>query len=295
MSIQEPIFATVTPFDEDGRISFSAIDENLSFLQENGVHRIVTNGTTAEFPSLTLDERKAVVDRCRKVFPGEIINNISACSVPDCLELLQHCTGLADAVLILPPFYYAEVLADGVAAFFRAVLRESKLPTYLYNFPRLTNVSISPDVLKELAGEFEHLKGVKDSSGDVEVSKRFKAVDPRLQVFMGRDALALRLLQEGLDGSITGGGNPLPECVHGINQAFRECEIGTAERKQGVFDIWNRHMKNPSTPEIPIVKAGMRARIPGFPVYCRPPFSEPPRDIVESARSVIEREVLPAL
>jgi len=76
IKITGPIFAILTPFEASGKIDFTALSEYLSFL---------TNGTTAEFPSLSLEERKALVEHCRKAFDGVILNNVSAC----CLGVLN--------------------------------------------------------------------------------------------------------------------------------------------------------------------------------------------------------------
>ena len=48
--IKGVIAAIVTPFDENGQISSSAIETITEYLVANGVHAIMTTGGTGEFP-----------------------------------------------------------------------------------------------------------------------------------------------------------------------------------------------------------------------------------------------------
>lgn len=41
---------------------------------------------------------------------------------------------LADAILILPPYYHAGVPEQGIAAFLQQILEASPLPVYFYKY-----------------------------------------------------------------------------------------------------------------------------------------------------------------
>ncbi|MBI2957658.1 MAG: dihydrodipicolinate synthase family protein [Chloroflexi bacterium] len=272
VTFQGPIFAIVTPFDRGGRIDFSALDEYLGFLHGSGARTLIVNGTTGEFPSMTIAERKRVLEFCRLHFAGCLIANISACAAKDCTSLLEHASDTgADGVIILPPYYFSNATSSGLMAFFQSVLRRSAIPALLYNFPRHTNVEITRELLAALCEANGMIRGIKDSGGDLGVAAGLKSARPGLQVFFGSDTLAFEALERGLDGFVTGGGNAVPECPLGITQAFAGGRKDKALRWQKVLDLWAAYRKSRSALEIAVAKAGLAVRIPGFPVCVRPP------------------------
>jgi len=68
----------------------------------------------------------------------------------------------ADALICLPPYYYAGAPAKGLTAFFATVAAAAELPLYLYNFPRHTGNPITPELLKAVSHA-----GLKDSAADL--------------------------------------------------------------------------------------------------------------------------------
>lgn len=288
MRIQGPVFAMVTPFDAGGDVDFGALDDYLRFLSEHGVRNIAVNGTTGEFASLTLPERMLMVERCRKAFNGTIVNHISSCSSRDCRMLLDHSRDRADAVLLLPPFYYANVEEAGCLAFMREVLAQNTMPAFLYNFPEHTQFRISPEMLRLLSAEFESLVGIKDSGGDLRVSRAYKQAAPRLQVFVGSDRWALEVLKMGLDGSVTGCGNPVPEFPAALHARFVSGDVEAAARAQQAFDRWTDFREALPINHLSVTKAGLAARIPNFPPYVRPPFVTADPASIERVREALK-------
>ena len=57
------IFAvTVTHFNNDGSIDYSAISKHVQWLLQSGVHGIMPVGATGEWPALSTQERKQVAE-----------------------------------------------------------------------------------------------------------------------------------------------------------------------------------------------------------------------------------------
>ena len=96
--------------------------------------------------------------------------------------LVQGQQSIADAILVLPPYYLAGVTEEGIENFFRAILQESKLPVLLYNFPANTNSLISPEMYARLAQDFPLLRGIKNTFADIPLCVKFKEAAPHLQV-----------------------------------------------------------------------------------------------------------------
>jgi 4-hydroxy-tetrahydrodipicolinate synthase len=58
VNLHSPIVALLTPFDASGEIEWQAFKTYLSSLYSWGVRTVIANGTTGEFPSLTINERR---------------------------------------------------------------------------------------------------------------------------------------------------------------------------------------------------------------------------------------------
>ncbi len=290
-----PFFAIVTPFQESGEVDFSALIEYIEFLGDCGVKNIVVNGTTAEFASLTLEERMKLLERCRDRFPGTIVNHVGTCCLQDSLRLLEHSKEYADAALALPPFYYAHPCDEGLCAFWEVLLRRSEIPVFLYNFPLHTQARIEPAVLSELARRHENLVGIKDSGGELDVALAYKERAPRLRVLVGKDEWGFEVLNKGLDGSVSGAGNPIPEFLVNVDRAFRDDDKGGSQAWQERLDLWCSFRARTDVLEIPVVKAGIRARLTSFPLHVRPPFVECPSGTATSVTQFMTETLLPRL
>jgi len=254
---------------------------------------MVCGGTTGEFPSLTLAERRVLLEACRANFSGEVLAHVSATNISDVRELIEHAQHHADAVLLLPPYYYADAPPAGVVDFFVACMAGSKLPLYLYNFPRHTQHPITPALLKATREHLPHLRGVKDSSGSIEKVRDLAAAADGVHLYMGSDSSALRVLQEGLAGSVTGGGNPVPYLLTGIFSTFEAGDVSRAEELQTALNSWSDARRAIPAPEISVVKAALEALVPGFHRHVRPPLvaltDDQAREIGEVAKRLLEQ------
>jgi len=295
MKIIPPIFAIVTPFEKDGSISFPALRDYLGFLEGGGVKTIIVCGTTGEFPSLSLQERRQTLEFCRERFKGGVICNISGSCISDCQSLLHHARNFSDAALLLPPYYYANTSQQGLFDFFSAILKESPVPVFLYNFPRHTNNPLSPELVKKLAENFKSLSGIKDSGGEFSISKKYKELCPELRVFVGGDTVSLRVLETGLNGSVTGAGNATPECLVGIYESFVSGAIEKARKWQETSDLWSVYRKPLALDEIPVIKAGICARLKNFPLYSRAPLSSLDKNNSKAIAMYFTEKILPRI
>jgi 4-hydroxy-tetrahydrodipicolinate synthase len=295
MKIEGPIFAILTPFDKKGDIDYGALQVYLSFLNEKGVRNIITSGTTGEFPSLALEERMALAKFCRSNFEGTVINNVSSCSTRECQSLMNHSAEYCDFFLLLPPFYYANVDDQNIIEFFTEVLVDSPNPVLLYNFPKHTKVEIKPEMLRKLRYKCANLVGIKDSGGNIDISRSFKNAKDSFQVYIGSDSLAYEALQSGFDGTVAGGGNAIPEFPVSIYNSFVLGKKDSARRIQDIFDVWNSFRKNLQLSEITTTKIALSTRIKNFPINMRSPLMTGQAAEISSIRSFMHQKVLPSI
>lgn len=286
-----PILATVTPFTGDYRVDTGALGDYLMFLHEAGVRAILVNGTTGEFPGLTVAERKAVLEFTRAHWPGQLIAHIGASAVGDAIELLDHAHNHANAVAAIAPYYFAEPPEAGVREYFGLLLGRTELPLLVYNFPRHTQARITPALLGGLAAEYPMLAGVKDSGTDRGITREY--ADTGLSVFVGSDSAAAHIGDYGAHGIVSGGGNPVPELPVRIARALRAGDNDEAIKWQSVFDECRALRRRSGLTDIAFVKTALAERLPGFPMTLRPPLVAADIGQSENIRTYLRTKILP--
>lgn len=286
-----PILATVTPFTSDHRVDTGALSDYLSFLYDSGVRAILVNGTTGEFPGLTVVERKCVLEFTRAHWPGQIIAHIGASSVGETVELLDHAHDHANAVAAVAPYYFADPPEAGIRIYFGLLLARTKLPLLVYNFPRHTQVRITPALLGSLVGEYSMLAGVKDSGTDRRTTQDYALAG--LSVFVGSDGAAAHIAEYGAQGIVSGGGNPVPELPVAIAKALRAGGNDEALHWQSLFDECRELRQRSDLTDIAFVKAALAERLPGFPTTVRPPLVAADTGQDEDIRTYLRVKILP--
>lgn len=108
MDIKNLIAATYTPLLEDGSLNLNKIDAYSSFLQKNKVAGVFVNGSTGDFASLTVEERKLIIEEWgnQKTDNFFVINHVGHTSIEVAKELTRHCADKVDAIATLAPYYF---------------------------------------------------------------------------------------------------------------------------------------------------------------------------------------------
>lgn len=283
-AIHAPIVATVTPF-RDNLVDTEVVRCYAEWLWDRGVKTILVNGTTGEFFAMTATERLTALASFRQWFPGTVIAHAGADSMTQTIRHLQDAQPQADYLAILAPYFYAAPPQDGVFEYFRQILACAQIPVLLYNFPHHTQTPITPTVLAQLAEQFPHLIGIKDSGSDRDITRAYTATG--LQVFVGDDSVAAHVRHLGIDGIVTGGGNPIIEVPLQIAAAMGTGDTARVARMKAIFDHWNHTKRSSGLPEIAYIKAALSERIPNFPPDTRPPLiTATPTEIADIQRYV---------
>lgn len=233
-SLRGVIPALVTPLTMDGKFNQGNYENHINTIASEGCNGIVVLGTTGEGPSFGLDERKKIIKVAVKASGEMLTIAATGCaSLTDTLELTSHAFASgADAVLVLPPFYFKNLPHDGLVSYYRRLMEEA-VPEdgqlLLYHIPQVTQVSITFELLEsllEIAGD--KVAGVKDSSGDIQHLQKLCERFPQLQIFAGNDRHLLSGLKFGTAGCITAGVNVLAPLNVAVYEAY--------QKQQGDFE-----------------------------------------------------------
>ncbi|MBM3811283.1 MAG: dihydrodipicolinate synthase family protein [Acidimicrobiia bacterium] len=204
------LVAALTMIDKRGQFDEGLQRDYLAHLQKGGADGALILGTTGEFPSFSIRERKQVLESSIK-HKGklEIMAHVGTSNLPETLELIEHAAKAgAGSALVLPPYYFKNPTIDGLAAFYEPVLRGARVPVLLYNIPQLSGAAITPELITRLS-TFENLAGMKDSFSKIPEMTEFIRRFPKMRVLTGVPGNMAANLAAGGAGAITGNGSVL--------------------------------------------------------------------------------------
>ena len=216
--------ALVTPFMENGSVDFAAVAKVVDRVVEGGVDYIVVLGTTGETPTLTTDERKALIRFVRDRIGGRtglVVGVGGNCTSEVVATLKTWDLSGYDAILSVNP-YYNKPNQEGLYQHFKAVAEASPLPVILYNIPGRTGVNMTPETIARLATDCKNIIGVKEASGNLEQMECVRSLAPAdFLLISGDDGLTVEVIKRGGVGVISVLANIYPaETVQIVNLAL---------------------------------------------------------------------------
>ncbi len=205
--------ALITPFNEDGSIDYNALSRLVEYQVQNGTDFLCALGTTAETPTLTLEEKRKikelVVERVNGRIP--VVLGVGTNCTQTVIDNItkEDMTGI-DAVLIAVP-YYNKPSQEGLYQHYKAIAEATTLPIILYNVPGRTGVNMTAETTLRLAREFENIIAIKEASGNItQMDDIIKNKPDRFEVFSGDDGITFPLITLGAVGVISVIGNAFP-------------------------------------------------------------------------------------
>ncbi|MBI1905004.1 MAG: dihydrodipicolinate synthase family protein [Rhodocyclales bacterium] len=202
----------VTPMQSGGSFDLDALADLLEALVANGVHGIISGGSTAENYAETVEERlelaRFIKDRLNGRLP--LIVGTGAMRTPDSIALATGAREMgADAILLGTPPYSVPTEAEN-AENALAIDRAAELPIVLYNYPARMGVEMGKVFLDRVCSS-GNVMGIKESSGDINRLHLLALDYPRIQMSCGMDDQALEFFAWGARSWICAGSNFLPE------------------------------------------------------------------------------------
>jgi 4-hydroxy-tetrahydrodipicolinate synthase len=300
LEIEGVFAAAVTPLDNDLQPDLEAIPGLLDMLARRGCHGALVLGTTGEGTSLSVAERTSVIreavrfrQQARPDF--RILAGTGCANLPDAIALTRAAFDLGvDAVVTLPAFYYTGIGAEGVTAYFEALV-QAAVPAdgrlLLYHIPQVSGVPIPPESVGELMHRLPgRVWGMKDSQDDLDHTLGMLRQNPRLHMFAGSDSIQSQVLAAGAAGTITA----LANVTGPINRAVWDAHCS----RQPAADLQDRLIRARQAVKGLNGPAAMKAALAdllGLPLWpVRPPLRPLPNSTRERLAKDLE-EILQGL
>lgn len=212
----------MTAFTEDGEIYEKGTREIVDFIVPH-VQGLFPCGTYGSGPMMSIAERK----RAAEIIVGQasgrvsVIVHVGTADTRNTVELARHAEAIgAQAVGAITP-YYNSYNEDAIFIHFQRLINAVKIPVFLYNNPKVSGNSVSPDLIIRLAGE--GLGGVKDSSFDIinYYHSRIALQEfPEFNLIIGTEAMLVAAFDAGTTAAVTGLGNVFPELIRRLYDAY---------------------------------------------------------------------------
>src|SRR5215467_1254847 len=213
--------AAATPCDKNLKFEEDVYRDMMAYFKQSGADGVVVLGSTGEYPSFSVAERKKIAETALKHRNGL---NIIVCSgtsnFPETIELSQHAAANgADGLLIIPPFYYKQPPLEGLVKYYSLIFEQVSIPINLYHYPRMSEVPVTPELLHALE-KYPNLAGIKDSNGDAPEYEQFVKEFPKLNMRTGTGNNLKHALDTGM-GAILAEGNLFTRQIANVFAAKR--------------------------------------------------------------------------
>ncbi len=265
--------AALTPMHPNGDIDLDTVATQAEYFKGVGAAGVFMNGTTAEWSSLTVDERKSLTKAWATQGGTElpVIAHVGHHCQHDAISLAEHAAecGVFGVSVIAPSYFIMETAQDIVDWCAPIAAAAGDLPFYYYDLPQLSGITIPAfDVISLAKEQISSFAGLKYSGTNLEGLQRCVGLGD-YDVFWGSDENLLVGLSLGCKAGVGSTYNlALPHYLRLLN-AFNSGDVESARRLQTV----SLRMVDLMAPHgvIPSLKAAQG--MTGFDVgECRLPF-----------------------
>jgi 4-hydroxy-tetrahydrodipicolinate synthase len=206
--------ALVTPFKSNFEIDFDALGKVIDFVISGGVEYVITLGTTGETPTLSKDEKIALVNFTYKHIDERVpvVVGIGGNNTSEVIkDIEKYPLEKAAAILSASPSY-SKPSQEGLFQHYKAIAAATVKPIIVYNVPSRTGRNITASTTIRLAKEVENIAGIKEASGDMDQCMHILRDRPEsFLVVSGDDVLAMPQIACGMDGVISVAANGFPK------------------------------------------------------------------------------------
>lgn len=234
-----PVF---TPLNQNGDLNLDVIEVYAEDLKKKGLSGVFALGSSGEGLLLSVDERKAVIERWSRHTNDQfkLIVHVGATSYRDAQELAKHAQKHnAFAISSMgPAFLQPKRIEDLVLYCYNIASVVPELPFYYYHIPVRSGISLNMfDFLKSASEKIPNLAGIKyTDSNFMELQQCLAFSHNRFDILFGSDASLICGLVLGVKGGIGTTYNFIPEVYYKLIESFNGKDISEA-RKHQLFSV----------------------------------------------------------
>jgi dihydrodipicolinate synthase/N-acetylneuraminate lyase len=235
--IRGVLLPIITPFDEKVRVDEEIMRQLVDFHIKAGIQGLFVLGSTGQGPAMTVEERKKTaaiaLDQARSRVP--VVIHVGTPDAGSTVELAEHAAEhKADAVAIVPPYYYSDHSEYEIIAHYKSVAKAVPLPIFIYENPKYSGISIPPGFAVRMKEQVSALKGIKVAYGQGALLEYVRLL-PDVSVFTGNADL-FGLVPFGLAGMINPPTSFVPELCVALFKALDSKDYVAAVEAQKRID-----------------------------------------------------------
>lgn len=214
-----------TSFDKHEDLALDKMRSNILKLSQYDLAGFLVLGSNGEFVNLTEKEKLEVYAMAREAIPLDkiMLAGTGGQSTRETISLSKAAAKAgADAVLVLNPFYYRELMTrDALVAHYSEVADASVIPVIVYNMPANSGIDLDANTIADVS-KHENIIGMKDSGGNlVKMGNIKRMVKPEFQILAGSAGFLLPAFTVGAIGGILALANIAPDnCISVFNEYF---------------------------------------------------------------------------
>lgn len=216
--------ALATPFTPEGEVDYEAYAALVDRQVEAGTDFLVALATTGETPTLSREEKYALLKLTRGHGGGlPLLVGCGSNSVPGTLANMAAVDGACvDAWLVVVPFYNKPT-QEGQYRYFKAISEASDKPIVIYNVPGRTGANMTAETCLRLARDCKNIIGTKEASGKFDQIAEILAGAPEgFSVLSGDDDMTLSVMEKGARGVVSVASNVAPAELSKMTRAALE-------------------------------------------------------------------------
>ena len=244
--------------NDDFSINLDQVPRLVDYLIEAGVGGLYVCGSTGEWASLTLDERRSVAESfvaaARRRIP--VIVHVGHNCLRDARELAKHAAQIdADGIAAVPPSYFPTKSIDTLVDSMSEIAKGIDLPFFYYHLPSQTHVDIDMvEFFRRAEDRIPTLAGAKYSAPSVyELQRIIDSFRGKYLMLFGKDEMLLSGLVVGAPSAVGSTYNLAAPLYRKIVAAYSQGRIDEARGLQSIaarmVAILDRHGGIPAIKE----------------------------------------------
>lgn len=231
------VSAPYTPLLENGELNIDYVQTYYNHLRAHNITGAFINGSTADFVSMTIEERNAMTSKWCEVADDDFTTmiHVGHTSLKECQAMAEHAGHCgAKVISTLPPFYFKPSSVDLLLDFCADIASVNPdIPFIYYHIPELTGVDFSMvEFLEKGKQKISNLIGIKFTKHDLMEYKLTMDYNNGRNVLFGVDEIMLSSLPMGGNGWVGSTYNHAAPVYQKIISLFNEGKIKEAAKLQ---------------------------------------------------------------